>query len=290
MKDLATLITAFAGLLWPILAIVAFWSLRGEIRGLVARLQTAKVLGQEITLREDLDQLEASASAAVSVASALPPPESEPASAGESDQVRRILDEAARSPKAALLILSAEIERELRILMGSMGMLKRRFLSSMDLAITGLREHGSLSSHISASAALFLAVRNRLVHGYDASDDDILRAIDSGIKILEALKSIPHEAHVVRGITDIYLDAMGEHLLPEVKGVLLESTHSGDGSSTLRIFPTTKQHFRIGERVAWEWDATRTFNRAWYRDPETGMIREAWHEAAEFTGRHFEDI
>ncbi len=37
----------------------------------------------------------------------------------------------------------------------------------------------------------------RSVHGHTASDDDILRAIDSGVTILRALQAIPHEVNIV---------------------------------------------------------------------------------------------
>ena len=37
----------------------------------------------------------------------------------------------------------------------------------------------------------FQAARNQIVHGYKADPDDVIRAIDSGLTILKALKNLP---------------------------------------------------------------------------------------------------
>jgi hypothetical protein len=61
-----------------------------------------------------------------------------------------------------------------------------------------LRQKEALPSHVTDSLKLFWRVRNQLVHGRTASDDDILRAIDSGNTILKAIRSIPHWVKVVQ--------------------------------------------------------------------------------------------
>jgi hypothetical protein len=60
--------------------------------------------------------------------------------------------------------------------------------------------------------------------------------------------------------------------------------------TTFRIFPTTRTHFQKGKRVAWEWNMAKVWPAAWYRDPDTGEIKEGWVSAAEFVGRHLDDV
>jgi hypothetical protein len=120
---------------------------------------------------------------------------------------------------------------------------------------------------------------------------NVLRALDSGLTILRALRAIPHEVHVVYhpGV-ELFADAELTQQLPNVRGVILEST-SPDGATThLRIFPTTSRHFQKGKRVAWEWHDATTWGPAWYREPDTGETKQAWHSSAEFIGRHLDEF
>lgn len=56
-----------------------------------------------------------------------------------------------------------------------------------------------------------------------------------------------------------------------------------------RIFPTTRDHFKKGKRVAWEWSDHRSWGESWYRDPDSNEIKYAWTGSLEFVGRHLED-
>lgn len=293
MAEAAELIKAVAALMWPLVAIYALYKFGGEIKTLAARLKRGKLLGQEIELGESLDRLDRSASAVATEVAAVPAAAEDGPSAevGKPDVVHQVLATAANSPKAALLLLASEIERELRQVMASMGLLKNRRGLPVQQAFAELDEWGGLPKHVAASVKLFWDVRNRLVHGHVASDDDILRAIDSGVTILRALQAIPHEINIVYnpGVT-IYSDAEGLKPVEGAKGVILETLSPGGVSKSKRIFPTTRTHFQKGVRVAWEWSNERQFDESWYRDPETGELKAAWSGALEFVGRPLDQV
>jgi hypothetical protein len=138
---------------------------------------------------------------------------------------------------------------------------------------------------------MFDHVRNKIIHGSAATDDDALRALDSGLAILRVLNTLPNEVNVVYhpGV-EVFSDALGTKPIPDTKGIILETTSPGGAIKTFRIFPTTRTHFQKGKQVAWEWNMQKGWPAAWYRDPDTGAIREAWGSSAEFIGRHLDDI
>jgi hypothetical protein len=172
-----------------------------------------------------------------------------------------------------------------------MGLLKGRTNVPLQHAFAELDRWGGLPRHIADSVKLFWDVRNILVHGRTAGEDDILRAIDSGITILRALQAIPHEVNTVHhpGVP-IYSDAECRKEIDGARGVILETVSPGGVTKMKRIFPTTQTHFKKGMRVAWEWSNARIFERAWYRDPDTGEIRDAWGSWMEFIGRPLEEV
>ncbi len=293
MTEVAELLRAVAALLWPGFAFYALYKFGPELKSLAARLKKGKLLGQEIELGESLDRLDRTASAVASEVAAVPP--SSATRPGDdldhAAAVHRVLTTAAQSPKAALLLLASEIEKQLRQLLASMGLLKGRKNLPVQQAFSELDEWGGLPKHVVASVKLFWEVRNRLVHGHVASEDDILRAIDSGITILRALQAIPHEVNIVYhpGVP-IYSDRECRHVIEDAKGVILETQSPGGVTKTKRIFPTTQTHFKKGVRVAWEWSDGRRFGEAWYCDPDTGEVRGAWRGSMEFVGRPLEEI
>ena len=128
---------------------------------------------------------------------------------------------------------------------------------------------------------------NSIIHGAtDATDNDVFRALDSGISILRSLNALPNEVQVVYhpGV-EIFSDAAGTKPIPDAKGIILEIILPGGVTKTLQIFPTTRTHFRKGKKVAWEWNMQQVWPAAWYRDPDTGAIKAAWRSSAEFIGR-----
>lgn len=293
MKDVAALISAIASLLWPIFAFAVLALYRKQLGELIARLRKGKLLGQEIELDESLDKLEQSAAAVAEEVAALPS-SAVNAMLGNTinDPSANILREAGRSPKAALLLLATELEREARQLLASVGQLNGQMYLPLAQALEALqKQFGGLPGHIPSSLKLFGEVRNRLVHGGRADAEEILRAIDSGVTILKALQAIPRETnYVYHPGVEVFQEPSCVKPWTDTKGVILETVSPGSAQRFLRIFPTKRTHFQKGKRVAWEWDNRNAWNDAWYKDPDSGEIKLAWNSAMEFVGRHLEDV
>ncbi|SEM76837.1 hypothetical protein [Bradyrhizobium sp. OK095] len=291
----AEIVKAFASILWPLLIAGALYSFHDEIRGVLRRLsdlKKGKLFGQEFELEEKLDQLRA-ATQKVENEIPVPPqldsglPNNGPAAALE----EQLLQESNRAPKVALMRLAAELDKKIRRLLAATGWYQNVQAGSTLSAIEALREQGSLPGHVSGSVKLFQQVRDRIIHGKAASDEDILRAIDSGITLLKAIESIPLETNTVyhSGVA-IYSDPNCTQLISDCRGLILETISPGGSQTMYRIFPTTRTHFEKGKRVAWEWDLSRVWGPAWYHDPETGEGKPAWHSSGEFIGRHLDDL
>jgi hypothetical protein len=150
-----------------------------------------------------------------------------------------------KADKADLILLSSEIEKELRNLLGSMGLIdnsRNTFLSNIKL----LEPYGFTELEI---ANEFWKIRNRVVHGQEADLDDISWAINAGILILEKIQAIPHEIHIVyhSGIS-VYSDRECNQIRGSVNGVILETKmYPGDAFVSLRVVPTTCTHFLKGK-------------------------------------------
>jgi hypothetical protein len=301
MKSLAELIQALAALLWPILTFVLVWRFRGEIADLLKRLKKGKFLGQELELGESLDKLDKSSLAAAAEVPKLPvvnenesqrPKKVDLLSTqlNEPDDIEKILDLAESSPKIALMSLAIEIEKELREIVFSQGQVNRPYTFTIPNAIRIL-EQREFPTHLTAALQNFQRVRNRIIHGKgEASSDDILRAIDSGIIILKTLQSVPRQINIVHhpGV-EIYADKECTQLIPDARGVVLETHMTGHDQKFCRIYPTTRTHFKKGKKIAWEWNSEKSWNEAWYHDPDTGEVKHAWSASLEFVGRNIED-
>jgi hypothetical protein len=296
MKDWAELIRSIAFLLWPILASVVLFLLKHQIRDILGRLRRGKVLGQEIELEQSLRELDASAQAAASE-SPLFVQVPDIGKTGDvqnresDDLVRRVIEEASKNPKIALILLASELEREVRQLLASMGLLGTARSVSLFQYIRTLEERGALPNHLVGSVRNFWHLRSKLVHGHEASPDDIVRAIDSGLTILRTIRAIPHEVNVVYhpGV-EVYGDAEGREVRPGIKAVVLQTTSPGGAKKTLRVHPTTRTHFQKGNRVAWEWNRDLVVGESWYRHPDTSEVAYGWTHSMEFVGRHLEDV
>jgi hypothetical protein len=129
-------------------------------------------------------------------------------------------------------------------------------------------------------------MRNRLIHGQDATKDNILRAIDSGITILNTLKAIPHEINIVyHPCAELFSDADAKTRILELCGLILETTSPGGTTKQYRILPTTRRDYQRGRRVSWDWNPKNVYGPTWYKDPDTGEIKQAWLGSTEFVGR-----
>ena len=301
MGDLSNLIKAIASLLWPLLALYFLWLFKSQIGDAIGRLKKGKLLGQEVELNDALETLQQSASQFSDEVAALPNPK-EPKSANDSENergdteneniIRSVIHEAARSPKAALLILAAEIEKEARQTLASIGKLEGRTHIPISQAIQALDSHYGLPRHMSSSLKLFWDTRNKIIHGRETEEGNVLSAIDSGVTILRSLQALPREVNIVyKPGVPIYSDPECQVKITDATGIILETRSVSGARTSYRIFPTTRTHFEVGKRVAWEWDMDNTWRDAWYRDSlDSGAIKPAWNSSAEFIGRHLDDL
>jgi hypothetical protein len=159
----------------------------------------------------------------------------------------------------ALLILAGAIERQLRAILFGRGLGTPGRILTIFHSIAILSKNGLLHGETQSSLRTFVDIRNRLVHGELASDDAILRAVDSGATLLAAICNIPHESHtVLNASVDVFGDSQCSSKIHNVHGVIIESAKPDRSIVVRRIFPTTRTHFETGKRVAWEWDVPGT--------------------------------
>jgi hypothetical protein len=295
MDKLAPLLQGIASVGWVIFAFVVLFVFKPEITRLLYRLRKGKILGQEIELNEELASLQTSAAALALEVQELPPPDDRNAVVSSQEEeldaiITPILKQAATSPKVALMMLSAELEKQALHGLATRGLLRGRPAVPLTQALSELRPYG-FPPILEGSLELFKSARNRIIHGADATDDDALRALDSGMAIFKSVSALPNEFHTVYhpGV-DIFSDSACNKPFPNVKGIILESTSPGGVMKTKVVFPTTHVHFQKGKRVAWEWNSAKQWPASWYRDPDTKEIKSAWGESVEFVGRHLDDI
>lgn len=299
-ESVAPILQAIGGILqaigaigWACLPFTVLFVFKTEIIRAFSRLRKGEFLG----LKFELDELEKSADAtAMEVSTYVGPVPLEENRVARGEEkfdatIKSILQQATSAPKVALIVLRAELEREARQALAARGMLGGRLAVSVSQALSELHQYG-FPPNLSGSLKLFNDVSNSIIHGKtDATDDDVLRALDSGISILRSLNALPNEVHVVyQPGVEIFSDAAGTQPILDAKGVILENTSPGGVTKTFQIFPTTRTHFQKGKKVAWEWNMQKNWPAAWYRDPDTGVIKVAWGSSAEFIGRHLDDI
>ncbi|MDE2741747.1 MAG: hypothetical protein OXI58_09180 [Gemmatimonadota bacterium] len=263
MTDSAELIRSIASLLWPSLAFVALLIFRADIAKALARLKRASVLGHEFELQPKLEQLHEAAGQASEEVADLPGDKqqthesdtSTEATTVRDDSVKTILETAAQSPRAALLVLAAEIEREGREVLASVGKLTGKRLIPFHRVVEALDGHYGLPRHIPSSLKLFQQVRNRIVHGGIAEDREILSALDSGVSIYRALEALPRERNWVdRTGVPLYSDPECNSEIAGVRGIILRTESESGVTTSYRIFPSTRNNLKDGKRVSWEWN------------------------------------
>jgi hypothetical protein len=199
-KELADLISALASLMWPLVALaIVFW-FRPEIRAILSRIRKGKFFGQEI----ELDELQAKTEAAEITSSRIV--SATGSAAGTSsvtaegvhvqgtgtigavlDEIEEVLREASRSPRLGLMLLAAKIERAARELAAKTGLTALDNPRPLNVIIGLLLSEGQLPYQAAEALNLFNQVRNRIIHGDDADDNEVARAIDSGTRLLGLL-------------------------------------------------------------------------------------------------------
>jgi hypothetical protein len=294
MGHVAPILQAIASLFWVIFAFVALFAFKGEIARGLGRLRKGKFFGQEFELGEELEKFETSSAAAAKEVEALPPEQRRIPTADQDEKldanIRTILEQASTEPKIALMTLGVDLEKQARQALATRGLLRGRQAVSLGQALGELHQYG-FPPNLSASLKVFDDVRNKIVHGADATAADALSAVDTGITVLRSLNVLPNEVNIVYhpGV-DIFSDEKAAQLIPDAKGVILETTSPGGMMKTFRIFPTTRTHYQKGKQVAWDWNLQKIWPAAWYRDPDSDEIKQAWLSSAEFIGQNLDEV
>ncbi len=175
MKEFADLLQAVASVFWPILVFIIVIWFKKEIKEILKRIKRGKILGQELELEEDLNKLNRTAVASASEVASLPPltdPDKVQDSnlnrnirrAASLSEVLNVLDLAESSPKAALVTLAIEIEKELREIIFSQGQVGNPYNFTMRNAIDILRKRGPLPDSTILALDSFIRIRNKIVH------------------------------------------------------------------------------------------------------------------------------
>jgi len=294
MRDIASILQSLASLGWVAFAFVVLFVFRPDISQLSRRLRKGKFFGQEVELDQELERLEASRDAAVKEVSALPPEERRIVSAAEDERVdaivKSIVQQAAVDPKVALMSLGTELEREARRTLAVRGLLFGRPNVSVGEALTDLNRQFGLPPNVVGAVQRFDEVRNKIVHGSASTGEDALRALDSGIRILHTLNALRKTSNVVlQPGVELFTDPNCTDRILDTEGLIFETTQS-DGTKTWQIVPKTRlNYYKKGEQISWEWGDQRTWPATWYRDPDTGDIRQV-PSFPEFVGRHLGDV
>jgi hypothetical protein len=144
MQDFAELLKGIAAVLWPLVVVIAIIVFRKEVSALLTRLRKAKFLGGELELDESLDRLERTAEALEAEGTSGSQELESPTAGGSDDIVPKILEEASRSPKVALMLLSAELDRAVRELLASLGGEHRSRTLSLRKGLEELAQRTSL--------------------------------------------------------------------------------------------------------------------------------------------------
>jgi uncharacterized protein YutE (UPF0331/DUF86 family) len=93
------------------------------------------------------------------------------------------------------MLLSAKIERAAREWAAEAGLAAPDRPRALTVIVRQLVAGEQLPDEAAEALYLFTRVRNRIVHGDDADDDEIARAIDSGTRLLKLLLSRRRPPH-----------------------------------------------------------------------------------------------
>ncbi len=270
-KPINELILALAQLLWPIVTLIIVFVFRSDIAALLRRIRKGKLFGQEMELDPAVTEFrEAVEEAKEEIPESRVVEEQYEKEVQQLDRdEREVLEVAKVNPELGVIKLSSILEREIRVLAGSLGQIGQRSRTPATQLFRVLVDKGYLPVHTTKSLEIFWDLRNKIVHGHVPSDErNILKVLDIGLVLLKTIKSIPHEINVVYhpGV-DLYSDPECTRIVEGVKGLILETTSPGKAEVFKRIFPTTRpEYYKRSKRVTWEWNLSRVWGQTWYID------------------------
>jgi len=287
MGNIAEIFKAIAILLWPIITFIVILIFKNDLKHLIGRIKKGKLFGNEIELEETIKEFEET----VERAEAKLPFQ-------EKDEIRSdniaidIIKESSTDPKIGLIRLAIEIERQLKELMYTTGWFQNLKRFSVQESFEYLTTNGVMPTNILSSLKIFWNIRSKIIHGSSTvNTDEIIRVIDIGLILLNAINSIPRAIHnIYKANIDIYHDSECTRIVEFGKGIILEATSPGKTLKSRYIYPTTKTDYTEGKRVTWEWSFDNVWAECYYVNPDSGEKVIAWSQSAEFIGRHIELI
>lgn len=181
-------ISAYADLLkafqWPLVALIVSVFFRHQIRSLISRIKSGELFGQKFQIADDLESLKAQVeeiskeATGVDLAFAKSTHEGEPASYWErtTESIEReILEIASLSPRAAVMVVGAEIEQYMRWI-AAQAEYDVRSGASVRILADAMVKAGVLSLRARDSLDQFWKLRNRIVHEFAGDDKENLAA------------------------------------------------------------------------------------------------------------------
>lgn len=206
----------------------------------------------------------------------------------------KILELALVSPNAAFMQLLLGIDRELRKLLISTGVLRRYFAHLnqsflIALELLGAVQGATIPEELKDKVSELWTLRNNVIHG---GSEVPFRAFELGLSVLRVLQNVPRPSYIVKKVNvPLYADKNCSVERGDVKGIWLETIGSDGVSQGARIHPTTRK-YEEGLSVGWEWsnDDRQSWGETWYKHPETGKCTPAWSGSMEFIGRDINEV
>ncbi len=97
----------------------------------------------------------------------------------------------------------------------------------------------------------------------------------------DELPALPHR--VLYANIPFYSDPECKQQVTDGTILILQSLDPDDPVQELDIAPTRK-NYQAGQIVAWDLNNKKLWEKAWYRNPESGDIQQAWTFHVEFIG------
>jgi hypothetical protein len=211
---------------------------------------------------------------------------------GDNQAVRDVLETARLDPEIGIIKLIGLLDRETRLLAGSFGGLEHSRILKDQGPLKFLMEKRYLPRQIAKSCEVFTGLGNSVVRRRIPKDHpDVPRVLEMGLLLLETMRSMHEAIHRVLEVDiDLFTNEECNHVIPGVKGVLIEKLGPQHRRIETRILPTTNEgYYEKGARVTWRWNVENLWSAAYYIDPHTNEKRRAWESSAEFCGERVDE-
>lgn len=248
-----------------------------------------------ITAARRLENAQRALDSAAPPEPALLPPPPTPATGAAAREQRpseptSIQTEAPLEPLERFLWAVEQIRIELTILAGNYGRLPERTSHTalhVGLLLKLLAPTKALTPELAQAIRLLWQTRSEIAHGA-STRGRLTQAADSlALDVLNTLRSIPRDYTRIR---EPEIELFRDEALTQphdATGVMLAKIDASGKVSSINVYPKRRE-YSLGQFVTWEWDLDAVFREpAWYKDPDTEKVHEAFSQSATFTGRPY---